>query len=775
MSGRAASDKPSVKSIESNASSGTTNTQASGRNRPYAWFCPSRWVLAHHDAHANIETFSSHMCLADLHSDGENLLALVDFKRRYLSDLDSQQVLDSDDLFARLPVEQQQQAPSDCRLRIYRKNQLIYNHFLDDLPCCLIATSLTQPIAGVSQPRQLKPASNFANQTAKSIAWAWQRKANVVKEETSTKTASCDINPEKVLLALAINEDVYFYYKLKPSHRLTLEDSDCVIESINKSEYDTWLMVMQNKVADVETMRELLVSLSEAHGNEVLTSHTNNFLSLDTPEQRKNYLLAWKAKKFSSGSMSSMNLDGKSSRQEQIMSMDTICCAAARLKYTSAITRSGDYGLTHNQHKELMMNSSTSVWLQKIIDIQRDGLVLGTEDRHLLIYELRGATRTRLEAHCRLPSEADHILVERPSPDHFDHDIRQSEFKTAITYKIIVSCRNCRIYCIDQPYLCETKSISEAQIRELVVLKCNVLDMCWSAGDDCDDDKSGPLLDTKSSDTQRKSNRKRKHSNIIVACLNRTVYCFHSFTGQCKWSIKMDSPVSCLVGLPKLELGSNESASLTGIATQANRIDFYINKTGRIVDSIYLNGSDYCQAMVFGRFDREDNCLCIATNLGHLLIFTLKKGAKFIYGQCLSSAASYASDVVGKLSREYSLAGGLGELSATLKNPNDLVESTGKSQSTGLRLDEPASVPSAFKLAKSGASKSNDCAENKDQVLNLLNTMHSCDRVSARNALDAQLVTSQLQIPTKGRDFVEQIVDQSRNSTGEYNFSFSFS
>lgn len=90
-----------AQSVASEASAASIHNQASNKSKTYAWFCPSRWHLTHHDTQANIDTFSSHMCLADLHSDGESLLALVDFKRRYPNDLDLQQVTDANEQIRR--------------------------------------------------------------------------------------------------------------------------------------------------------------------------------------------------------------------------------------------------------------------------------------------------------------------------------------------------------------------------------------------------------------------------------------------------------------------------------------------------------------------------------------------------------------------------------------------------------------------------------------------------------------------------------------------------
>lgn len=634
------------------------------------WYCPARWLMAHHDPNANIYTMSSHMCLADLNNEGENLLALVDFKQR----------ISSQD-----PQQQNQpglsQAPYNCRLRVYRGQQLIYNHFLDDMPSCLIATSMRS---------QLNQSENIS----------------------STMKATDNRRPDiggtnKPLLTLTINDDVYFYHKLKPSHKLSLEDEDCIVESLNKSEYEAWQMVRENKV-DVETMRELLISLSNELGPNELTSHSNNFLSLNSNNERKNYLLLWKFKRLNNGV------------SEHMMSMDTICCAAARLQFTSDLTRSGDFGQTRETGTFL-----NNLRWNKILDIQKEGLVVGTEDKHVLIYELR-STRAYLEAHYRLQSTPDHILVERKSPSNFDFKM---DLKS-LTYRILVSCRNCRIYSIDQHYLIDRKAIKKSQMKELIALKCNVLDMSWT-GDEA------VLVGGVS------------QPDFVVACLDRRVYCFSSHSGVCKWLVEAESPITCLISLPTCRsMGTNDSC-LVGVASKANRIDFYVSLTGRIVDSIYFC-NDYCQAMTFGRFGREDNCLCLTTNLGHLLILILKRTAKFANAQCLSSAASFASAIMSNWSEKFR---------------QEAPSSDGR-ESAGLlskeKLAQAPGLPSAFKLTKSSIGNQ------IEQAIDPLQVDHCCDQQIPKSVLDAYLSSPQLQVPVKSRDFVDHAVEQSRHSTGKF-------
>jgi len=626
-----------------------------------ARYCPSRWLMAHHDPKANIHTLSSHMCLADLNNEGENLLAFVDFKRNSKQELEETP-----------PQAPSTKPPYDCRLRVYRGQQLIYNHFLNDIPSCLLVTATKSPIATQSQSSTAVP----------------------------SRIGESDFGQERILLTLAINEDIYFYHKLRPFRKLSLEDDESILDSLNRSEVEAWQMVKQNKV-DIEAMCELLTGLISELGPQELTSHSNSFVALNTNDDRKNYLLSWRLKRLD-------NTGG-----EQIMSMDTVCCAAARLKFKSDIIRPGDLG--SSKASKPFINEQR--WNQ-ILDLQKNGFVLGTEDRCLLVYEHR-STRPVLESFNRLPSTPDHILVETKSPACF----KPTKDLKGLTYKILVSCRDCRIYSLDQPYI--VNKDSKVATKELLRLKCNVLDMRW-IGDSSSmvDDESQPCF--------------------VVACLDRHVYCFNSCNGQCKWMMELELPITCLVCLKIPREGSSRDSGLVGVASQTGRIDFYMSMTGRIVDSIYLNG-DHCRAMAFGRFGREDNCLCLATNLGHLLIFILKRKAKFAHGQCLSSAASFASD----------------SLSSCSQYARPRFGPQKEKGHPSLKLNQEQSLPTAFELTKSLV------ADPVKRALDLLHTEHNCDQVKVRNTLEAELVAPKLQIPSKNRDFVDQIVSQSRHSIGK--------
>lgn len=667
------------------------------------WYCPSRWLMAHHDSKTNIHTFSSHMCLADLTNDGENLLALIDFKHKTSTTTSYDNAYDQQHF-----APGSSQTPYSCRLRVYRGQQLIYNHFLDDMPSCLIATS-------VRCSSHLGVTENINN----SIPTKLQQPINNTTQFTTDHPSLIN----KPLLTLAINDDVYFYHKLKPLHKLSLEDQDHIMETLNKSEYEAWQMVRENKV-DVETLRELLISLNDEFGSNELTSHSNNFLSLQTEEERKNYLLLWKFKRLSNG------------LSEHLMTMDTICCASARLKFTSEVTRSGDFGQTRETGTFL----NNSRW-NKILDIQKDGLVLGTEDRHVLIYELK-TTKAHLEANYRLPSTPDHILVERKSPSNFDS---KSDLKS-LTYKILVSCRNNRIYAIDQSYLIDkitkqNQDHHQNMFNELICLKCNVLDMSWT-GDE------SMLVNGIS------------QPDFVVACLNRRVYCFSSFSGSCKWVVETESAITCLTSLPTSRtMGTNDSC-LIGVASQANRIDFYVSLTGRIVDSIYFR-NDYCQAMAFGRFGREDNCLCLTTNLGHLLIFILKRTAKFTNAQCLSSAAAFASGIMSNWSENFRQHQQSNNNELEQQQQQESVTLT-KRQELGSKLNQAPGLPTAFNLTKSSI------ANQADQTIDPLQVDHQCDQVIPKKVLDSYLTSPQLQVPVKSRDFVDHVVEQTRHSTGKF-------
>lgn len=688
----------------------TPEAGANNKSSSQIFYCPSRWLMAHHDPQANINTLSSHMCLADLNNEGENLLALVDLKQRNI-DYNDFQVLKQHQLINLL------KSPYECRLRVYRGQQLIYNHFLDDMPSCLFATSISS-----NNKKAITTTSN-----------------KLVRQQT--------YGDEKVLLTLTINDDVYFYHKLKAAFKFSLEDHDLLIESFNKLEYGVWEAHKQGTV-DIDAMHELLKSLAQ-NNKEQLSSHSINFLNLQTNEERKNYLLLWKLKS---------NNNNSNVRGEQLMSMDTICCAAARLNSKSTITCNGNFCLNRDSNSTIGGIISDDRKYNELLELQSDGLILGTEDKHLLIYELRStnSNRNKLEFHYKLPSTPDFILVEKKTGKDFNDIID----KGMLTYMILISCRNCKIYLLNQTY--DNKKKKTNTIDELVSVKCNVLDMCWSG--DHDKFKSQTLPQERCS-----------YPSFIVACLDKRVYCFDTHHGSCKWVIEVELPITCIISLPinqqweeqqssmmmskhliknQKSSSSDEIKNLIGVASQTERIDFYVSSSGRIVDSIYLN-NDYCQSMTFGRFGREDNCLCLVTKLGHLIIFILKRTAKFAHGQCLSSAASYAS--------------------ATLQNYSSLIqqqqvtsahqtrESDDKSQLK--KLQQPTGLPSAFNLYTKSLT-----VNQTDQALDLLTLDHNCDQVLAKNTLDTHLVTPQLEIPKKSRDFVNQIVQQSRHSTGKVYF-----
>lgn len=615
------------------------------------WYCPSRWLLAHHDKQANINTFSSHMSLADLNNTGENLLALIDFKRRQVAP----------------DAQVAKGAAYSCRLRIYRGQQLIYNHFLNDLPSSLLTTSIRTSV-NISHARGL------------------------------SSNEPCD----QATLTMTVNDDIYFYHGLKPSHRISLKDDAQIIPSINRSEVDAWQMVKQNKV-DVETLRDLLAGLADELGQNELTSHTRNFLALASPEERKNYILLWKIKR----------LDNEAG--EHLMSMDTICCSAARLRYTSGVTQCGDFGATR---ESLVQPTNKPMW-NRILDIQRDGLVLGTEDRHLLIYELR-LSRSKLEAHHRLASVPDHLLVERRSPDTFElrSDLRK------LTYKVLVSCRNRRIYILDQRYLVDTDTgqAEEAKVRELLTLKSSAVELQWSS--------QGTSIE-----------KGVTYPRFVVACTDRRVYCYTSLDGQCLWLVNAEEPIKCIASIPNASCDEPNESSLLAVASRASRIDLFLSSSGRIVDSIYFGGGQFCRALKFGRFGREDNCLCVVTSAGALLILVLKRTAKFGHGQCLSSSGSFAMEVLGR-------RGHLERLAQWRR--------LGATSGQQVKLPEAPGLASSLGSGKSSGLRAAGCQSE-----------HECDSAT-REQLADYLAGQRLQVPAKGREFVRHIVKQSRHSAGKF-------
>lgn len=753
-------------------------------NNLSVWYCSSRWLMAHHDPLANINTTSSHLVLADLHQDNEHSLAIIDFKRNATN----QHNLSSDELINSHTASYNYDPPYESKLIVYRGLHLVYSHFLNDIPSSLVVTSCRTTGKSYSgSGSNVKHSINNLNNNN-----------NNTNNNNNNMTMSSHMESN---LVLSINDDIYFYKYLKPSQRISLEDYPQILDSMQKSEVEAWQMAkLQDHKVDLGTLRELLSSLRDALGPHELSSHANNFLALSSEEERRRYLLAWRLKRLDC------------SNSEQLMSMDTICCSASRRGYpfnsnwsSKSVNpddkTSSNLSDLNNRRQQL---SSVNKWYSSVPadaaggDSQDQGLVIGTEDRHVLVYNLTLRPAT-MERHYRLPATPDHIIIESRSPSSY------TLFSKDESYGILVSCRNCFIYRIivsssdnngtrpkDASKNKDPKNNQQSLgFRELVSLKCQVVQMCWADGE-IERTKSGTC-----------------HPNFVVATLDRRLSCFGSYSGDCKWLVNLESPITTIISLPPATIVGHDM-NLIGVASQANRVDFYTSSTGLIVDSIFFN-NDYPQAMIFGRFGREDNCLLLTTKLGHLLIFILKRAAKFAHGQCLSSANSYATDALERLNNHNNCnkdsllnpkqTNNLNDLSSLINAqpiPANIINGrTGKNNTTPFGQQTP--VPSSFNLTKdTGLIKEPSSSGISSLTLSSSVVMssktgdeldHDCERVQHQQhpkrradrkqaiggantqdrglTLDGALMGPRMSLPVKSRHFVDHIVQQRAHSKGK--------
>lgn len=726
------------------------------------WYCSSRWLMAHHDPTANIQTSSSHLVLADLHQDNEYSLALVDFKQQQQSLGSSNEDLSSDNRSSSDNLK----LPFDCRLRVYRGQQLVYSHFLDDLPAGLLSTSCRSLINATVNYKT--PMQKLHQQQAPT---------------SNSQYNFCEPN-----LALPINDDIYFYRRLKPAQIISLEDSPALLESMDRAEVEAWQTVkQQDNECNLSTLADLLRQLRDANGPESLSSHSINFLALSSESERRRYIATWRLKKRpapppQSAAGLKKTVGSGSSFGEQLSSMDTICCACSQRGYPfnsnyssslSSASKEFDGRQTtfesapflnefllktqaQNQQPK-SINQTMSNQLTNQLDMS---LAIGTEDRHVLVYDLT-VRPAQLQRHYRLPATPDHLLMESASPgaptisSSFIYSKNDDDLDAGgLVCPLLASCRDNRIYKL---------TAGKCRVRELVFLKCQVVQMSWLDGEH-----------ESLNQQQQHSTSIKTYPKFVVATSDRRFQCFGSESGECKWMVQLEMPITCLVSLPPSQSqGSTQDMNLVGVGSQANRIDFYTSSNGLIVDSIYFSSFDYPQAIVFGRFGREDNCLISITKLGHLLIFVLKRQAKFAHGQCLSSASSYATDTLTR---------------ALLVNANG-GDAALKLTRTKLKLNEPTSVPTAFNLSSSsslagathrpanttqaisaatpGGSKTN----NSDLDSNM---EHDCEQHETRQVDIESLLRSKpkMQLPVKSRAFVEQIVQQSQHSKGKTRIKF---
>ena len=164
-----------------------------------------------------------------------------------------------------------------------------------------------------------------------------------------------------------------------------------------------------------------------------------------------------------------------------------------------------------------------------------------------------------------------------------------------VEYRIIVSCRDARIYTIKRGF---------------------------KSGRLCVQLNSQPVGIT------------LLNNNIIVSCMDSSLGCY-TVNGNCIWKVHTSAPITALTSVNIETLSLN----LVAVALQSRKIHFYNNKA--IVDTIETD--DVITSIKFGRYGREDNTLIMVSKSGFLIIQILKRTAKFSYDQSESNSIAKLS------------------------------------------------------------------------------------------------------------------------------------
>lgn len=805
-------------------------------------FCPSRWLMAYHNPMADISTFKSHMCFIDTNHDGDYHLALIDIKFRLddmlknvstISGSDNSDKRKKQHKTAETPIYYE--PPYRCYLKVYQGKEQVY----------------CQRLYNFDVPSSL----------------------NV----TVTKKYKIP-----AVLSMTFNSDIICFDQFKPHRSVSLSyDNDDFARSpthsigtpadkLAKLEHETWEMV-QKDLVDMDTLYELLSSFKRQTGSSVeLTSNSVNFLGLNSKEDRLDYVKKWRLY---------CNLN------KRMINLDTICC-------TCVFKENDLYDLDYQQ------------WC-------RSYLVLGTEDGHIIVYDINN------ESNC------EHFLVPS-SPNLIISDWRVKEDKT-IEYKLVISCRNSKLYQIvyidraeylhsrkwaryesastitaatisiatattistttttatttttttttnnethakpnhdaptkvaaavtssqslaaqqQHPNNIANKQQMEKRFAEQAAIDLNLahkndtskwrklsqqrtVDQINSSRATSDDVITASNTNTNANANSTQPTRTSANGRVeilvhlnsfaldlswfghsenkylAVACVDRRCYCY-SQSGCYLWSIREETPITCLESICNFSMSIN----LLAVASQSNRIDFYeIN--GRIVDTIYLGKQDYATVLRFGRYGREDNCLCIVTKLGHLRILILKRMAKFADGQCVTSAllaeqqhqqlAEKATDQQQQLAekitnqpRELSTHEQQQQQQQQHANNNDATNTiitnlVNNDNVTTSQHQPPQSSSSSAAATNDAASLLDDATNGKRIMMQIMsmaatnqqqqqhgdNLKTSADQsAGATSARDigggGKAQRAPLKIPAKPRSFVDQLTEQADCSLGK--------
>ncbi|KAG4086548.1 hypothetical protein H8356DRAFT_1734355 [Neocallimastix lanati (nom. inval.)] len=106
--------------------------------------------------------------------------------------------------------------------------------------------------------------------------------------------------------------------------------------------------------------------------------------------------------------------------------------------------------------------------------------------------------------------------------------------------------------------------------------------------------------------------------SLIVGCMNNTLYSY-SLSGKKKYSISMPSPIVNIKEIP----GQMKKIKCYAVSLQNNEVRIFSDKNLILT----IPTPDIITGMVFGKFEREQNGLIMATKSGGLIIKFLKRNA----------------------------------------------------------------------------------------------------------------------------------------------------
>jgi len=106
--------------------------------------------------------------------------------------------------------------------------------------------------------------------------------------------------------------------------------------------------------------------------------------------------------------------------------------------------------------------------------------------------------------------------------------------------------------------------------------------------------------------------------SLIVGCMNNTIYSY-SLSGKKKYSISVPSPIVNIKEIP----GQMKKIKCYAVSLQSNEVRIFSDKNLILT----IPTPDIITGMVFGKFEREQNGLIMATKSGGLIIKFLKRNA----------------------------------------------------------------------------------------------------------------------------------------------------